>query len=162
MPEKSKRILIRDLPGFPEMEAKVRIQYNPNIETTPEFDRAIEALSRSTFGVTAADVWEEYEKYEDVEDEESLPQPVQNFIAAGVILQNSDDDAAEILRSLGIDFRDERGHPLHLTRFFRWQALGAVAGVKGSLPDPEVAELSRLTSSLEADAKRFLNSRRRK
>ncbi|MEH6721036.1 MAG: hypothetical protein V7704_19325 [Aurantimonas endophytica] len=162
MPEKSKRILVRDLPGFAEMEAKVRIQYNPNIETTPEFDRAIEALSRSTFGVAAVDVWEEYRKFDEVEDEDDLPQAIRNFEAAAERLENSDEDAVEILCLLGIDFRDERGHPLLLTRFFSWQALGAVAGMKGSLPDPEVAELSRLSSSLEADARRFLEGRRRK
>ena len=156
------RLVIRTLPGFEDFEARTRLYFNPNFPTSPEFDRAIAALSRSTFGVTMEDVWEEYDRFEEIDDEDDLPQAMQNFVAAADHLQNSDEDAVEMLLHLGIDLRDERGWPLLCARFFKWQALAAVAGLKGALPDPEATNLSRMASNLEADAQRFVKERRRR
>ncbi len=164
MPEKSKRIIIRDLPGFADIEAKVRLFYNPNLPTPPYLDHFIDAVSLKTFGTVENEVWEEYGRHvgdgeDEYVEEEDLPQAVQHFIAAGVHIEKSDEDAVNILRALGVDFRDERGWPLLCTRFFKWQALAAVARIKGVLPDIEEAGLSKLASSLEDEVARFMKAK---
>ena len=159
--EPKRMIVMRDLAGFEDIEAKARIFYNPNYPTPPEFDQAVRDLSIATFGTTDQDVENALTQFDEIEDED-LPMTAQAYFGLIGAISNSDDDAVDILKQIGIDFRDAKGWPLLTTRFFRNVALAARCGIVGRLPNPEDQALRRIAGNLEQEAARFLESKQRR
>lgn len=161
-PEQKRMIRIIDLPGFVRVEDLVRLYYRPDQPTSPEFDTAVKALSKETFGIEEQDALAKIDTVFDEWDElEELTEGHEAFYDAANLLERSNEDAAELLKGLGLDFTDAKGWPILCTRFFKWQALAAVTGLAGKLPDVEAAGLRRIESSLEAEAKRFMERGRK-
>lgn len=71
----------------------------------------------------------------------------------------SDDQIVAYFLPLGLDFRDERGHPLRCTIFIAGQAEAALKGIAGQLPNPQEAAQSNWEEDLRRDAARFIRER---
>lgn len=153
-----------DLPGFRDMEARLLLGYMPGHPVSPELDDALKALSRSTFGIIEDDVsFPDLDSIFDSLDEVGQEQFVEleNRLAASFDrIGNSDDDALDELKSLGVDFSDDRGWPIRCTPFFKWQAFAAATRLAGELPNIEEMGLKKIEVDLEREVKAFVAKRR--
>lgn len=71
----------------------------------------------------------------------------------------SDDQIVAYFLPLGLDFRDDRGHPLRCTIFIARQAEAAVKGISGRLPETTQAEQRSWEENLPRDASKFMRDK---
>lgn len=74
----------------------------------------------------------------------------------------TDDETAEVLKRLGLDFSDDRGHPLRCTKLFSRVAEFAAKGRKGKLPDQGAIQLSKFEDSLKRQRDAYLANKRKR
>lgn len=157
-------IRVIDLPGFRDMEARVLLGFAPGHPVSPELEAALKALSKATFGIVRDDVsFPNLDSIFDGLDEASQEQFVElenQLIETFEKVGNSDEDALEALRALGVDFADDKGWPIRCTPFFKWQAFAAATKLAGNLPNVEEMGLKKIQVDLEREAKAFVEKRR--
>jgi hypothetical protein len=73
----------------------------------------------------------------------------------------TDDETMEELAKLGVDFSDERGHPLRCTKPLGRVAEAAARGLKGRLPELALAADTKWEDALAAERDAFLAKKRR-
>lgn len=162
VPAVRRTIVMRHLPLVLELENQLILRSDSRGRTVPGIeDRYIERL----FGVQRGDTFRWYP-----DDFDDLPANEQNRIDAEIDAYEeqfetgsdlTDDETVEVLLKVGLDFRDERGHPLRCTKFLARQAEAAARGLCGRLPDVEQAEADRFGSKLAAEAEAFMKGKQK-
>ncbi|MGB8276842.1 MAG: hypothetical protein WCF20_02745 [Methylovirgula sp.] len=149
-------IRMLNVPGFQALEDKLLIYSSLHGEVPPEVEKVACELSIKTFGVTHEDIEfeipDEYWDY-DVSSPECarIEKDYEEYESRFETTDISDEEVAEVLKRLGLDFYDDRGFPLRCTRWFSRQAEAAAKGIKGRMPDQDSADLERWARSM-ADA----------
>lgn len=163
-------IRVRDLPGVEALEAKLLL-YAPRRGPLP--DRLLDevnAVSQQLFGITQQETefrWpddyprndETYDPWapEIIETERRYKEHELRFKTTDL----TDEEALILLRGLGLDFSDERGHPLRCTMLLSRPAEAATRGIAGKLPDAVAAKEGRWEKELTEAREAFMASKRR-
>lgn len=148
--EKAPRIKLLDLSGIRKLEDQALLR---GIET-PEFDAMLDTVCRTLFN--------------------TAPMPVE-FCALGSDFQISigprrtlrtpmlvmDEDRVRYLLRLGYDLRDERGHPLAITRRIAPTIEGVARGAWGTPPDMTVSSAEQFGAGIQAEIRKWKTSRAR-
>jgi hypothetical protein len=159
-------IRVLDFPEVTELERYLLLYAGSDEHQT---DQKVEAVSRQLFGIIGSETefkWpEEYWKLPD--------HPTLERYLIEVAWRNhedqfetsrelTDDETVDVLSEVGLDFTDGRGQPLRCTKLLARAAEAAAKGIKGKMPERQVAQLARFEEMLTKDREAFLASKRRK
>jgi hypothetical protein len=135
-------LIIRDLPGIASLEGRLLLYRNRYEGIEQDF---CEKAALELFGVSQADVGHAW------------------CLQAELLtaFELTDDETMDAMLTLGIDFSDERGHPLRCTLYLAPAVELAVRGIAGHLPDEGEAVLKRIASNLEREREAFISRKRR-
>ena len=155
-----KTIVIRELQGFREIEDDLLFDRLSNPETADKTKFEISNLSKKHFGIDESEtdlpIPESYWLLEEDSPERTSfdlqwDHWEENFETSEI----GDEKDIELLLKLNIDFRDEHGYPMRLTKYFTRQAEAAAKGIKGKLPDLTVIDADVWERNMEKAAENF-------
>jgi hypothetical protein len=154
------------MPGVRDVEDFCRFGVNVNKDDTRSLLDRCDALTTSLFGITRDDtLFVLPERYVDGS------MPFEERLEVGWDRDDHeaqfdceklgfDESKIDYLLRLGWDLRDERGQPLHITRWV-CRVIEAVAkGIAGTIPEADVIDAKRLEASLGRQAEEFMKQRR--
>jgi hypothetical protein len=165
VPAVKKPIRVIDLPGVLKLEDQLLLYGQ---EPSRAEDAAAE-VSRKLFGIADADV-----QFEMPDEYETLPSHcVRERYAMEADLREYDEqfetgehlmdvEMLEVLDEVGFNFRDDRGQPLRCTKFLGRPAEAAAKGIKGKMPDLQLAGLTKWEAEIARSAEDFLARKRRR
>ena len=132
-------LIVRDLPGIADLEVDLLLRRN-------EYDGVerdlAEKMARELFGTW----W--------LDDHDERDDLLTSWMMA-------DDETMQAMLTIGVDFSDERGHPLRCTLLLAGPAEIAARGIAGQMPDQSQAVLDRMAFNLEREREAFIARKRR-
>lgn len=156
----SKAIVIRELPGFTKIEDDLLFDRLLHPETADKTKFEISKLSKKTFGIDEIDtilcIPESYWlQDEDSPERISFDMQWERWEEKFETSEFGDERDVELLLKLNIDFRDERGYPMRLTKYFNRQAEAATKGLKRKLPNIEEIDADKWENQMKRAAENF-------
>lgn len=164
IPKKAPPLRMLSIPAVSDLERHLLLYGPDHPETTQE---AI-SVCRTLFGIEPADT--EYDvpaEYWTLPDYDPEKWRLHNlWVKYERQFETSDDltddETVEVLAGFGLDFTDERGHPLRCTKLFSRVAEFAAKGIKGKLPDRGAIQLAKFEDSLMQQRDAFLANKRKR
>lgn len=164
IPEKSAPLRILSIPAVSDLERHLLL-YGIN---HPEVAREAARVCCELFGIEPSETdYKMPDKYWTLPDYDSEKRRLHNLwveyedqFETGDDL--TDDETVKVLAGFGLDFSDERGHPLLCTKLFSRAAEFAAKGIKGKLPDRGAVELVKFADSLTRERDAYLANKRKR
>lgn len=148
-------VRVRDLSGFLKVEDAALLWGGERLE------RAADAFLEKTFGIDDDDLWafrpDEAASISLSDLKAEMLRHPKRLLADYL----TDDEAVNYLLNLGFDLRDERGQPLRATHAMAPAVEAVARGLCGHLPDPTAASVENFAERIQAEAKAFMQGRRR-
>jgi hypothetical protein len=160
-----KNIIVRELPGFAEIENDFVLAVNVDRHDWSVQQKA-ELLSKKTFGITQSETKYCYPKrYQDLSEDswerEKFETEFDRVEKKYEVLDDSDESVVELLLQHNLDFRDSAGRPMRCINLFKRQAFAAASGIKGNLPNIREIKNENWGNNLAAEARSFQMKRKK-